>query len=197
VTQPHRLCIIPRWSGTPQSDWYPWLTRRLAAETPVQYTPVLVQAMPEPQEPRIDTWVPAVRTLLGDDPAEIARTVIIGHSVGCQAVVRALATLPAGVSVAATVCVAGWWDVAEPWETLKPWIATPFDESRAQAAAGRLIVVLSDNDPYTPDHARNAAAWQRRLGAEVVMVPGGEHFNAGKAPAVWAILTNLSGAAPV
>lgn len=184
MTAPHRLCLVPRWSGTPDSDWYPWLRRLLAQELAGRFDPVLMPALPDPGEPRLDTWVPAAQALLGTDPATLARTVVIGHSVGCQTVLRALAQLPSGLQLAGTLCVAGWWDVDDPWDTLKPWIDTPFDEAAARAAAGRLTVVLSDNDPFTSDHAGNAAEWRRRLGAEVVLVPGGQHFNVGKAPIV-------------
>jgi predicted alpha/beta hydrolase family esterase len=190
-----RVIVVPRWSGRPDSDWYPWLRARLlpdTAETPRGYDPVLTPPMPEPGVPRPETWVPAVRALLGDDPAELARTVVIGHSVGWQAALRALATLPGSQAVLATLCVAGWWDVDAPWETLKPWIDTPFDEGRARAAAGQLTVILSDNDQYTSDYEGNAAEWQRRLGATVVIVPGAAHFNADTAPVVLDRLNGLA-----
>jgi predicted alpha/beta hydrolase family esterase len=86
--------------------------------------------------------------------------------------------------VAAFVAVAGWWTVDEPWDTLMPWIETPVDLERVRARAGRVTVVLSDNDPFTSDHVRNADAWSRRLGATVAMAPGRAHMNEQQEPEV-------------
>jgi hypothetical protein len=189
-----RLIIIPRWSGTPASDWYPWITAELNAVGRVggrplyrdgPFDPIIVAAMPNPGLPTIAAWTGRVRELLGDDPAELAQTVIVGHSVGCQAVLRALAELPEGVHVAGALCVAGWFWTDSPWDSLIPWIDTPFDLARAQDAANNhIVVVLSDNDPHTSDWRANGAAWQEKLGAEVVLVPGGQHFNGPKYPII-------------
>jgi uncharacterized protein len=180
-----RLIIIPRWSGTPASDWYPWITAELSAREPQPFSPIVVAAMPNPGLPTIPAWTSRVRQLLGDDPAELARTVIVGHSVGCQAVLRALAELPDGVHVAGLLCVAGWFWTDAPWDSLVPWIETPCDLARVQAAvSGRITVMLSDNDPHTSDWRANSAAWQERLGADVVLVPGVHHFNGGQYPII-------------
>lgn len=180
-----RLIIIPRWSGTPASDWYPWITAELSAREPQPFAPVVVAAMPDPGLPTIPAWTSRVRQLLGNDPAELAQTVIVGHSVGCQAVLRALAELPEGVHVAGALCVAGWFWTDSPWDSLLPWIETPFDLGRVQqAASNRIVVVLSDNDPHTADWRANSAAWQERLGAATVVVPGGQHFNGAKYPII-------------
>ena len=191
-----RLIVIPRWSGTPASDWYPWLQRELGSvgrvggpppyrDLPLPFDPVVVSAMPNPGEPTISAWVGRVMQVLGSDPDEIARTVIVGHSVGCQAVLRALAELPEGVHVDGTLCVAGWFWTDAPWDSLMPWINTPFDLERAKTAAGRQIVVMiSDNDPHTSDWRANRTAWQDKLSASVVVVPGAHHFNGGQYPII-------------
>jgi predicted alpha/beta hydrolase family esterase len=64
-----RLIIIPRWSGTPASDWYPWITVELNARQPQPFDPIVAAAMPNPGLPTISSWVRRVRELLGDDPA--------------------------------------------------------------------------------------------------------------------------------
>ncbi len=184
-TDPKRLIVIPRWSGTPASDWYPWITSELNAFQPRPFDPVVVAAMPDPDEPTIPAWVGRVRQLLGDDPDEIARTVMVGHSVGCQAILRALAELPESVHVNGVLCVAGWLWTDEPWDSLIPWIETPFFLARTQDAVGRRIVVMmSDNDPYTFDWRAHRSAWQERLGASVAMVSGVEHFNGEQYPVI-------------
>lgn len=189
-----RLVVIPRWAGTPASDWYPWLQRELGKDPVRTFDEVVVPAMPNPNEPTISAWVSRVRQVLGADPQELARTVIVGHSVGCQAVLRALAELPEGLCVNGVLCVAGWFWTDAPWPSLMPWIETPLDVSRARdAAAGRIAVLLSDNDPHTWDWRANRKAWQERLNATAVVAPGASHFNSGQSPIVLKTLLDQFG----
>lgn len=182
-----RLVIVPRWSGTARSDFYPWLGQQLAADG------ITVEALdlPEPGHPRHDTWPPAIARALGSDPAVLADTIVLAHSVGCQASLHALASLPGGSRISALLCVAGWWQVDEPWPTIVPWMTRLPDLARARDRVDRIVVLLSDDDPFTRDHAANAALWRERLGAEVLLVPGARHFNSPDAPAVLAALRSL------
>lgn len=191
---PRRLVIVPRWAGTPRSDYYPWLVAALAARPEPPFETVVVADLPEPGTPRLDTWPPAIAALLGDDPAVLTDTLVLGHSVGCQAVLHALAGLPAGARVAGVLAVAGWWRVDSPWPTILPWQEQIPDLARVRAAAPALTVLLSDNDPFTADHQANAALWRERLGARIELVPGARHFNGAEEPAVLDALLRLAAA---
>lgn len=114
--------------------------------------------------------------------------VLLGHSVGCLAVLHALAKLPEGVAIAGAVLVAGWFTVDKPWDTLRPWMDTSVDTEAARRACRTMIVLLSDNDPFTADYEANRRAWVERLGAEVRLVPGAKHFNGAEEPAVLSAL---------
>jgi predicted alpha/beta hydrolase family esterase len=189
-----RLCIIPRWAGGPEKDYYPWLRASLDRLSPKPFIEVLSPEMPDPQTPTIAAWTSRLREIVGTDPHALAQTVLLGHSVGCQAALRFLASLPEGTHVAGTLCVAGWFGVDKPWETIKPWMDTPLDDVAVRARAGKLVVLLSDNDPFTADYKANAAAWKERLGAEVVFAPGRKHFNDAEEPAVLeALLRHFGG----
>ena len=41
-----RLIVIPRWSGWPESDWYPWLERTLQAEPKSLFDEIVIGDMP-------------------------------------------------------------------------------------------------------------------------------------------------------
>ena len=180
-----RLLLIPRWGGTPTSDWYPWARAELNAHPEKPFGRLEVASMPQPDSPTIPAWVGRVRELLGEDLEELGRTVVLGHSVGCQALLRALAELPGGARVAGTMCVAGWFWTDDPWESLLPWIETPLDLERARTASGSPVVaMISDDDPFTGDWRANAAAWRERMGADVVLAPGAKHFNATHHPII-------------
>jgi predicted alpha/beta hydrolase family esterase len=172
------LTLVPRWAGHADSDFYPWL----ASERPPGFDAVRALEMPDPKQPTLEAWVSALTTALGTAPAP--GTVLMGHSVGCQAVMRYLAALPPGNTVDGVLLVAGWWNVDKPWDSLRPWLDTPVDVTRVRAASRRFVVLLSDNDPFTSDHRENGRLWRERLGAEVVLVPGARHFNGEREPAV-------------
>jgi hypothetical protein len=124
----------------------------------------------------------------------LEETCFLGHSVGCQAVLRFLSTMPAGARTAGVLCVAGWWTVDAPWDTIRPWIDTPFDIARARAVCGRVITLISDNDQFTADWQTTQQLWAERLGAEVRVIPGAQHFNGSEEPAVLDALCALAGA---
>lgn len=76
--------------------------------------------MPNSDLPTIAAWVGKVNAFLGQDSAAIKETLLIGHSVGSQAILRSLERLPAGWSVSGVLCVAGWFNVDESWPSIVP-----------------------------------------------------------------------------
>lgn len=186
-----RVRIVPRWGGGPERDFYPWLTRAAEDLPGRPLGDVVALSMPAPDCPTIEGWVGRLNEALGADPAFAAGTLLVGHSVGCQAVLRYLAALPPGVRYAGVLLVAGWLWVDKPWETIRPWLDTPLDLAAARRATSKLVVLLSTDDPFTADHEANRRAWEERGGAEVVVVNGGKHFNAAEEPAVLDALQKL------
>ena len=185
-----RLLLVPRWSGTAASDCYPWLARELAARAP-RVRLEAVPLLPAPDRPEIEACVGACLDALAAGALE--RTLLVGHSVGCQVQLRALARLPEGARAPALLCIAGWWTVDQPWDTLRPWVDVPFDAARTAARCGRVEVLLSDDDPFTRDAEATGRRFVEALGAEVRIVPGRRHFNEAEEPAVLAAVLRLLG----
>lgn len=180
-----RVVVVPRWGGIPSDDWYPWAAAELAGRG------VRLSALdvPDPAEPRIAAWVETTVAALAEEPP--AETVLVGHSVGCRAALRAVELLPAGTRLGGLLLVAGWWEVDEPWDTLLPWQELGHDHTRIRDVAGRPVVLLSDDDPFTRDWAANRRAWIERLDADVRVHAGRQHFNAPEEPAVLAAMGEL------
>ncbi len=176
------MVVVPRWSGTPAHDWYPWLAEKLSG--PSTNLSVNLADMPNPGLPTISGWSEAISSIVGHDREQLDTTILVGHSVGAQAVLHFLASLQPGQQVASAVFVAGWWDVDEPWDSIRPWIAHRHDYQQIISAAKSMHVLLSDNDPFTADHVANAELWRSRLGATVHLVPQAKHFNGTVEPAV-------------
>jgi predicted alpha/beta hydrolase family esterase len=189
-TMTRTLTLVPRWAGHADSDFYPWLIR----ERPRGFDTVRALEMPEPHLPTPENWIPALTQALGAVPAP--GSVLMGHSVGCQGLLRYLSALPPGASVEGVVLVAAWWTVDAPWDSLRPWLNVSLDLPRLRAVSPRFIVLLSDNDPFTSDFRENGRLWKELLGAEVVFVPGARHFNGLSEPAVLETL-NTSFPGPV
>lgn len=185
-----RVLVVPRWSGRPTDDWYPALQAAVQAAFREDAPEVRVLDMPEPDLPTLEAWGATLRDAAGPDPG---RTLLVGHSVGCQAVIRYLAALPPGHQAAGVVLVAAWLDVDEPWESLRPWTETPIDVARVRAATPTFEVLLSPTDRFTSDVAANRARWAEGFGADARVVPGEDHFNGRGEPAVvGAILARMA-----
>lgn len=183
-----RLVLVSRWAGGPRSDWYPWLAQAVSG----RFSEVLVPKMPRPERAEIAAWKQTLTELLAPGDA-LEDTVFVGHSVGCQAILRWLAEQEPGRRAAGFVGVAAWWKVVDPWQSLLPWLEHDYPIERARAAVGAAAVLISDNDQYTPDHAENAALWRDRLGAEVVLQPAAGHFNDKVQPGVLELLLRKFG----
>lgn len=178
-----RLVVIPRWGGTAADDFYPWLMEVVRRDHLDTFDSADVFEMPSPQTPELGLWVAATRIAIG--VAEQAEdTMIVGHSVGFQAVMRALAELEDEVVVAAAVGIAPWWTIDAPWPSIRPWIDTELEHRRVRKAARRIHCLLSDDDPFTRDYATTKRDFEERLGARVRVVPGGRHFNGTREPEV-------------
>ena len=180
ATNSRRAYIIHGYLGYPGEAWQPWLKRELEARGFEAFLP----AMPNPDRPTIPGWLSFIAALVGEPGPG---TVLIGHSLGCQAVVRHLETLgAAGKSVAATVLIAGAFPramtAAEAMRRtggdaiLTPWLTTGVDARLVKRAAGRCTIILSDNDPYIPfEDAR--ASYRDCLDATFIVEHGKGHFN--------------------
>ena len=178
------IIVIGRWGTRPGRDWYPWFTRVAA-----RFGKVTVPDMPHPDEPRVDLWPKEINRVLAELPPA-SSCLLVGHSVGCQAILRALA-IKKPPSLLGAVFVAGWWSVNGAWPSLEPWCALDFDVEKARYLLPRSHVLLSSNDPFNPDYHDNARLWRERLGSEVQIVAGAAHFNRSEEPSVLAAVEEI------
>jgi predicted alpha/beta hydrolase family esterase len=175
-----RAFIIHGYQSYPEEAWLPWLKRELEKRGYAVWLP----AMPSPNEPRIAEWIGFLQRLVGE-PDD--KTVLVGHSLGTQAVLRYLEILgKAGKSVGKTVLVAGMYPPGmSPGEAdsqtggdkvLQPWLTSAVDPEKVGSAAGKCTVILSDNDPFIPfDKAK--ASFEATLRPTIVVEHGKGHFN--------------------
>lgn len=165
-----RAVIVHGWGGYPKEAWIPWLTQKLEQRG---YA-VEVPAMPDTDHPRMETWIPKLAEVVGSPDEEV---VLIGHSIGCQTILRYLATITD--CVGKVVLVAPWVGLVglgdnEEEAIAKPWLETPIDFVSAKMHAKSFLLLFSDNDPFV--ELANKEMLDRALGGISLVFSGKGHF---------------------
>lgn len=170
-----KIFIIHGWGGTPKSDWYNWLKKELEKKGYQAEVP----EMPDTMNPKIDAWVSKVEEKVGK-PDE--NTYFVGHSIGCQTILRYLEKLPEDAKLGGAIFVAGWFDLKEEtWdedytkEKARPWIETPIDFEKIKKHTNKIVAIFSDNDPYVA--LKNKDVFSQRLGAQIIIEKSKGHFS--------------------
>jgi len=146
-----RAIIVHGWSGSPKGNWFPWLKKQLEAKAIY----VDVPAMPNPDTPEIEPWVNHLAKYVDTD----ADNYLIGHSMGCQAILRYLENRPENIKIKGVLLVAGFIDSLseavmkspEDAKIAQPWLETPININKAKTIPGKIISIFSDDDPYVPE----------------------------------------------
>ncbi|MCR4279834.1 MAG: alpha/beta hydrolase [Candidatus Komeilibacteria bacterium] len=166
--------IIHGWDYTPDQNWYPWLAQELEREG----IPTVVPAMPDPAKPTIDAWVQKLNEIL---PAPDPSVVLVGHSIGCQAIMRYLAGLPPTAKVGTIIMVAPWLVLTnledeETEQIAAPWLNSDIDFEAVRDKCGQVYCFFSADDPFVP--VENADLFLRNLNAHTIVEENKGHYTA-------------------
>ena len=145
-----KIIIVHGWAHGPHKDWLPWLRVKLEKKG----YEVLVPDMPDPNLPIIEKWVGHLSDMMGTAGPD-KDTYFIGHSVGCQTILRYLDVHHFGPleTVGGAVFVAGWFNLEnledEETKTIaKPWLEIPINSAKIRTMLPKSTLIISDNDPY-------------------------------------------------
>ncbi len=165
-----RVFIIHGWGGGPESDWCPWLKTELKSLGYEAHVP----SMPDTDSPVIEKWVAHLKESVGVPDED---TFFVGHSVGCQAILRYLETL--STSVGGAVFVAGWFNLEnlkddEEKNIAQPWIENPINVIKIRSVLKKSTLVISDNDPHGAfeENKRKFA----EIGSEILVLENAGHI---------------------
>jgi uncharacterized protein len=166
-----RVFIIHGWDGAPTNAWIPWLKHELESRGYLVQAP----AMPHPEHPTIQDWVSDLAVQVGTPDAD---TFFVGHSIGCQAILRYLETI--NHPVGGLVCVAGWFRLLHMQSDsekviAKPWLETPFNFEKIRQMLPRVIAIFSDNDEDVD--LGNKALFETYLDAKTMTEHDKGHFS--------------------
>lgn len=155
--------------GSPEGNWSPWLLKQLEQRGWEVYIP----ALPGADAPNIERYTDFI---LSSGWKFNTESVIIGHSSGAVAIFGILEALPEGVSVDTAVFVGAFKDDLGR-QDLKALFQKPFDFEKIKTRARRFVFLHGDNDPICP--LSGAEDLAKKVGGELIIVPGAQHFSIG------------------
>lgn len=169
-----KVYLIHGWGGNSKKDWFPWIRKELDSRG----FEVIAPDMPNTQKPRIKEWVGELKKIVKPDED----TYFIGHSIGCQAIMRYLEQLQENINVGGAVFVAGWFNLdnlegEDEKDIAKPWIETSINLEKVKNKAKKFVAFISDNEPYG-FVKENSKIFKEKLNAEVIIGKNKRHFTA-------------------
>lgn len=163
-----RAIIVHCWEGYPEYCWYPWAKRELEKRG----FEVQVPTLPETESPQKDKWVAKLREIVGKPDEDLY---LIGHSIGCAAIMRYLETLEENRKIGGVVFVAGFTEnIGFP--EIRNFFETPLDfEKIKNRTKSGFAAIQSDDDPYVD--LKYADILKEKFDAEIIMKHNAKHFS--------------------
>lgn len=189
-----RFFIVHRWDGSSDGDWYPWIKKEL--EKKGWFVNVL--DMPNSEKPVIADWVEYLAEAIGTPDKD---TYLIGHSIGCQTILRYIEQLGGNDKIGGAVFVAGWFTLGnlesdEERAIAEPWLQTPIDFERLKRHLVKSHAIFSDNDPFVP--ISNIKLFEKQVGSYTRLESHKGHFTSldkvDEVPSVLEAVLNVSDA---
>lgn len=160
------VIIVHGWADTPTTGWINWLADKL---TRLGYE-VIAPQMPSPTMPKIKDWVAEIdRAATGKLNR---RTILIGHSLGCFALLRFLESQPSSLRINKLILVAGF-SVPREKKVVKFFLPEP-DYDKIKRQVKHIYSVYSGNDKVVPTKA--SLALNRSLNGTAVRDDAKGHF---------------------
>ena len=127
-------------------------------------------AMPNPAEPKLSEWISMLSEWVGK-PDE--NTFLVGHSLGCIAIIRYIESLDYNSNVGGAVFVAGFAkDIGIP--ALVNFIKPKVNFDNVRVHCGNFICIFSDNDRFISLETSHDLV--KNLEAKTILEPGNGHF---------------------
>ena len=168
-----KVYLIHGWSGSSEGGWFDWLKEELGEKG----FEVTAFDMPNTDKPKIEEWVGYLRENINSDEID-EHTYFIGHSIGCQTIIRFLEKLHKHKKIAGCVFVAGWFNLInleqEELEIAHPWINSEIDFERILDHCNNFLAIFSDNDPYVS--LNESEKFKKNLGAKIIIKKKCGHF---------------------
>lgn len=171
-----KVYIIHGWDGSPDEPLFVWLDKNLSDKG----FEVKRLGMPNPEVPVIEKWLEKMnQEILLDE-----NTILVGHSVGCQAVMRFLESKNINFKIKGILLLAPWIHLdqttieeegEEVVEIARPWMEVPINFEKVKNSSEKITAIFSDNDDFVPVSEEKFFA--EKLGAKTIMEHEKGHFS--------------------
>lgn len=170
----NKIYIVHCWSGKKEDGWYPWLDNKISDNN----NQVIRFDMPDTDYPKIDVWVNELDKYV-DNLDE--NTYFVGHSIGCQTIMRYLEKQDK--KIGGLLFVTPWLDLLpkavsdeESYNIAYPWLNTKIDFKKIKSLTNNITCIFSNNDYFVPIEQENE--FRKNLSARTVIVKGKGHMSA-------------------
>ena len=167
-----KVYIIHGWGFDSNMPWIKWLEGELKKNKKMQ---VYTLDMPNTEYPKIEEWVNYLKRNVGIINEE---TYFVGHSIGCQTIMRFLEKLPKNEHIKGCAFVAPWFDLINLKDgevaIAHPWINNKINSERLDQHTGNFLAIFSNNDPYVSEKEVEKF---RQFGAKIIIKKDEGHFD--------------------
>lgn len=175
------IYLIHGWGGDPNSEpWFDWLKKQgniLGYE-------VKIPEMPNTDSPKVNEWIKILNNIV-DLNNEVY---LVGHSIGCQAIMRYLERLPTNTKIKGCIFIAGWFDLLETAyeaeeekelieekEIAHNWINSKIDLKNVKNKSNKFLSIFSSNDPCV--NVNQSKIFKEELNSQIIIKNNESHFN--------------------
>lgn len=174
-----KVYMIHGWGGSSEDNWFPWLRYELEDRD----VEVRVFNMPNTENPKIEEWVKYLETKVKDVDKD---TYFIGHSIGCQTIMRFLEKLHKDKKIGGCIFVAPWFNLVnlepEEMEIAHPWLNSQIHFERVIEHCTNFLCIFSNDDPNVP--FTDKEIFKDRIGAKIIIEKKRGHFEDDEEPVI-------------
>ena len=171
----NKIYLVHCWEGTKDDGWYPWIDKKISNEN----NKVIRFNMPNTENPKIEEWIPELNNQVENIDEN---TYFIGHSIGCQTILRYLETTDVD-KIGGILFVAPWLDLLpeaiadeESYNTAQPWLNTSINFDKIKNVTDNITCVFSDDDYFVSIDQKDK--FRKLLNAKTIVVSGKGHISA-------------------
>ena len=167
-----RLFIVHGWEGSSKEPMIAWLGK-IGGELGFETT---VLDMPNPSVPTIDAWTKHLEENVYYVDQD---TYFIGHSLGCQAILRYLemnkgSQLGGAILIAPALIISNL-ETEEAKDIARPWVDRPIDFANIRTMSNNFVTIFSDDDKWV--HLdKNREIIEKGLNQKIIIQNAKGHF---------------------
>lgn len=170
----NKIYIVHCWGGTKEDGWYPWLDKKISNND----NEVIRFNMPNTTNPVINDWI---ETLDSKVDKLDENTYFIGHSIGCQTIMRYLETKDVS-KIGGILFITPWLDLLpkaiedeESYSIAYTWVHTSIDFNKIKKITNNINCIFSDDDYFVS--LKQEKEFRNKLGANTIIVSNKGHIS--------------------